>query len=138
MATTEVVRLVNEPETLEFKRDGKLVQAVKLRFVIKATSKSYKDRFVNGLLFGKRDMEDALRLAKGDRVQVSGTLCLGEYYSKKEKCQKDQEEMGYGWRIERVIESKTFFGPKPGAEPEAEPEVIAPAPGPLDDLDLDT
>lgn len=133
MATTETVKLVNDPAEVDVK--GK--KATRVRFVIKAPSKRYKDRFVNGLLFGK-DGEDAMRLAKGDVVQVSGQLCVGSYFSKKEKREVDADEMGFGWRIERILQSKTFFGQaEPAAEAPAEPEEpVAKGASPLDNLDL--
>lgn len=116
MAYTETVKIVTAPERVTLQ--GK--SALKLRFVAKAPGKRYQDRFINGLLWGK-DAEFGERLSKGDVVQISGPLGLGTYFDKKKKADVLYDEMGWGWRIERVITSATFFGPKPEAAEAEDP-----------------
>jgi single-stranded DNA-binding protein len=128
--------VVQDPESLEL--GGK--PAVKLRLVDKALSKKHEDRFFNALLFGY-DAETAARLRKADKILITGTLALTSYVSKKTRQKVQADEMGFGTRILRVLQSPTFFGE--AAEGDAPPADDAPADdttpagkGPLDDLDL--
>lgn len=134
-----VATVVQDPESLEL--GGK--PAVKLRLVDKALSKKHKDRFFNAILFGY-DAETAGKLRKADKIYIAGTLALTEYTSKKTKQKVQSDEMGFGTRIIRVIQSPTFFGEAPaegggGEDPAFDPDSTGVAnggAGPLDDLDL--
>jgi single-stranded DNA-binding protein len=131
---TAVVTVVQDPETLEL--GGK--PCTKLRLVDKALSKKHEDRFFNMLCFGY-DAETAGRLAKGDKIHVTGTLALTSYVSKKTKQKVTADEMGFGSRILQVIQSPSFFeGKKDAAEPPPAAESdFGPGTtgaGPLDDI----
>lgn len=123
--------VVQDPEKLTL--GGK--DAAKLRLVDKALSKKHEDRFFNAILFGY-DAETAGRLAKGDKILITGTLALTSYKSKKTGQKVTADEMGFGTRILRVLHSPTFFGEGPAGDEPAEAEDVAPGKGPLDDLDL--
>jgi single-stranded DNA-binding protein len=132
-----VATVVQEPESLTL--GGK--ECTKLRLVDKALSKKHEDRFFNALLFGY-DAETGKRLAKGDKIFIAGTLALTSYVSKKTKAKVQADEMGFGTRILKVIQSPTFFGESKAdaggeAEGDGPPADDVPAgKGPLDDLDL--
>lgn len=132
-----VATLVMDPETLTIKDKA----ATKIRCAVKATSKKHTDRFFNMLCMGY-DAETAGRLAKGDRIFVSGPLEQEEYTSKKQKgAMVKADVMGFGARILKVLHSPTFFGGKPapaeGAEDFGPPDPpAAPGSGPLDGLDF--
>lgn len=130
---TCVAVVVQEPEKLVM--GGK--PTTKLRLVDKAISKRHEDRFFNALL-GGFDAETAGRLAKGDKILITGTLAINKYTSKKTGKEVLSDEMGFGTRILRVIQSPTFFGEGQGEKAEdrnAPPADVVPAgPGPLDDI----
>lgn len=128
---TYIVNLGKDPEELEL--GGR--PCIKLRCAEKAANKKAETRWFTAIVGGP-DTETAKRLAKGDKVALTGELVLKKYRPKNSREDKFEDEMPFA-KLMQVINSPTFFGGKADAtETTGEPTADAPAGDAAPDLDI--